>query len=230
MAQKLKTLDDYINSFLQSKECPENLTERQLAELHDVYTRLLQGDFGEIVGKLNYNIRRNLFRMFREGTDYFCYYRLKWLFTKYKGNGLTLKERVLRHGKKEGLRLWNEYCKQQSETNTFEYKSKKYGMTKKECKEYNKSRQVTLKNCIKRHGKEKGTKIFEDYRQQQIYTKSLERYIDEFGKEEGMKIFGEINAKKQVQGVNYIGASVISQEFCEMLVQRLPLGKEKMLL
>lgn len=100
-------------------------------------------------------------------------------------------------------------------------------MTKKEFKEYNKSRQVTLKNCIKRHGKEKGTKVFEDYRQQQIYTKSLERYIDEFGKEEGMKIFGEINAKKQVQGVKYNGASVISQEFCEMLVERLPLGKEK---
>ena len=63
---------------------------------------------------------------------------------------------VSKYGIEEGKKRWDNYRKKQSETNTFEYKQKVYGWTKEQFDEYNKSRAVTLKNLIKKYGKEEG--------------------------------------------------------------------------
>lgn len=80
----------------------------------------------------------------------------------------------------------------QALSNSKEYK----GMTDEEFKRYNNSRAITLKNMIKKYGKEEGTRVFNEYREKQRYKKSKQRYIDEFGEEQGLKIFNEINKKK----------------------------------
>ena len=96
------------------------------------------------------------------------------------------------YGETLGGIKFKELQDRQAFTNSREYK----GMTEEEFKQYNQSRAVTLENMIKKYGKEEGTKLFEEYRQKQIYTKSKQRYIDEFGKEEGLRIVNEINKKK----------------------------------
>lgn len=110
----------------------------------------------------------------------------------------------LLYGKDEGLNRWNSYVNKQRITNTFEYKNKKYNITKDEFDSYNKSRAVTKNNLIKKHGLEEGIKKWEEYVERQRYTKSKKRYIDELGLEEGIKKFNEINAKKAITLKNFI--------------------------
>lgn len=47
---------------------------------------------------------------------------------------------IKRYGETKGLERWKLYCDRQAETNTFEYKNFRYGMTLDEFDEYNKSR------------------------------------------------------------------------------------------
>lgn len=96
------------------------------------------------------------------------------------------------YGENLGKKKFAENQELQAYTNSKEYK----GMTDEEFKAYNLSRAVTLENMVKKYGLEKGTEVFEEYRQKQIYTKSRQRYIDEFGEEKGLRILEEINKKK----------------------------------
>jgi len=111
--------------------------------------------------------------------------------------GLTLEKCIIRHGKEKGEKIWKDYCKKQSISNTFEYKNKKYGMTIEDFNNYNKSRAVTLENLIKRHGKEKGEKIWKDYcHKQSINGSSLNYFIEKFGEKQGNIIWQNINKNK----------------------------------
>lgn len=96
------------------------------------------------------------------------------------------------YGENLGTIRYKELQERQAYSNSREYK----GMTEEEFRQYNQSRAVTLENMIKKYGKEERPKIFEEYRQKQIYTKSKQRYIDEYGEEEGLRIVDEINKKK----------------------------------
>lgn len=96
------------------------------------------------------------------------------------------------YGERLGEIKFKEVQTFQALSNSKEYK----GMTDEEFKRYNNSRAITLKNMIKKYGKEEGTKVFNEYREKQRYKKSKQRYIDEFGEEQGLKIFNEINKKK----------------------------------
>lgn len=116
---------------------------------------------------------------------------------------------IAKYGHEEGQKRWDQYCQKQSETNTFEYKRDKYGWTKEQFKEYNRSRAVTLENLIKRHGQEEGTKIWEAYCERQRYTVSLEYFIKTYGEKEGRMIFENFNASRGCVGT---GVSPISQE------------------
>lgn len=53
------------------------------------------------------------------------------------GRGVTITKLKLKYGDNEGEVRWKAYCKKQSETNSLEYKSAKYGMTESEFTEYN---------------------------------------------------------------------------------------------
>jgi hypothetical protein len=92
---------------------------------------------------------------------------------------------INKYGYEEGTRRWNEYCQLQSETNTFEYKSKVHGMTEEEFEEYNKSRACTLDNMIQRHGEIEGLEKWEDYCERQRYTTTVEYFIEKFGETDG---------------------------------------------
>lgn len=100
------------------------------------------------------------------------------------------------YGENLGLIKFRELQERQAYTNSKEYK----GMTDEEFDEYNKSRAVTPENLIKKHGEEEGLKIWNEYRRQQSYTKSMQRYIDENRLED----YYEINKKKAISLDNCI--------------------------
>jgi hypothetical protein len=117
--------------------------------------------------------------------------------------GVTEKSMIRKWGEVEGKKRWEEYCKKQAETNTFEYKQEKYGWTKEQFDEFNKSRAVTLELCIERHGEE-GRKLWDDYCKRQSYTNSLEYMIKEYGEEEGTKKYKEFNfARANTSSITY---------------------------
>ena len=101
--------------------------------------------------------------------------------------GITEDAMIRKWGGEEGKKRWKSYCDKQAETNTFEYKQEKYGWSKEQFEEFNKSRSVTLELCIERHGEEAGRKMWNEYCERQRYTTSLEYMIEEYGEEEGTK-------------------------------------------
>lgn len=123
------------------------------------------------------------------------------------------------YGERLGEIKFKEVQTFQALSNSKEYK----GMTDEEFKRYNNSRAITLKNMIKKYGKEEGTKVFNEYREKQRYKKSKQRYIDEFGEEEGLKIFNEIN-KKKIQSLENFQRKYGKEEglrrYCDFLASR----------
>ena len=113
---------------------------------------------------------------------------------------MTLENMVKKYGEEIGMQKWKSYCDRQAETNTFEYKQKTYGWTKEQFDEYNKSRSVTLKNLIKRHGKETGMQKWEDYCRAQAITKSWDYLVEKYGEEKAR----EINKSKALTLENFI--------------------------
>lgn len=103
--------------------------------------------------------------------------------------GITENVMIRKWGEEEGKKRWKSYCDKQAETNTFKYKQEKYGWSKEQFDEFNKSRAVTLELCIERHGEEAGRKMWDEYCERQRYTTSLEYMIEEYGEEEGIKKF-----------------------------------------
>ena len=120
--------------------------------------------------------------------------------SKRANYAMTKEKMITKYGETNGLIRWENYCKKQSETNTFEYKQKMYGWTEKQFKEYNKSRAVTLNNLIKKHGKEEGTKLWNNYVEQQIITKSWDYMVKTYG----IKKAREINKSKSLTLENFI--------------------------
>jgi len=105
---------------------------------------------------------------------------------------------INKHGKVEGKKKYEEYKEMLAEKNTFEYKQKKFGWTKEEFNEFNKSRAVTKENLIKRHGKEKGLKIWNEYRERQSFTGCKKEYfIEKYGEKTGTEMYESINEKKK---------------------------------
>jgi hypothetical protein len=90
-----------------------------------------------------------------------------------------------KYGEKLGAERWKRYCDLQAKTNTFEYKSEKYGMSIADFDSYNASRSVTLKNLTERHGDDAGLILWENYRERQRYTTSIEYFMEKYGEIEG---------------------------------------------
>jgi hypothetical protein len=110
---------------------------------------------------------------------------------------MTLDNLIRKYGEEEGKKRWEKYCELQSITNKFEYKKEKYGWTEEDFNKFNKSRAVTLKNMIKKHGEEMGEKIFSEYvEKQRVNGKTLEWFIEKHGKIKGNEVFREmLNSK-----------------------------------
>lgn len=117
--------------------------------------------------------------------------------TKY---ALTKNKMIEKHGEALGIKKWEDYCNRQAETNSFEYKNRVYGMTKKEFDEFNKSRAVTKNNLIKKYGEKKGIEMWNSYLEKQRITKSWDYMVSNYGEEKAKKI----NASKVVSKENFI--------------------------
>lgn len=104
------------------------------------------------------------------------------------GAGVSLNVMIKRYGKIEGTNKFNEYRKKQAYSNTYEYKNEKYGWDKKRFDEFNKSRGVTLKNLIKKHGKEQGLIRFQSYCDRQSETSTYEYLSNKFGRQRADEI------------------------------------------
>ena len=104
---------------------------------------------------------------------------------------------IKRYGEVEGKKRWNEYCSKQAEKNTFEFKHKKYGMTKEDFDTFNMSRACTKINFLKRYGDIEGIKKWDEYCKKQAYAGcSIDYFIDKYGKENGERIYHEVCEKK----------------------------------
>ena len=95
----------------------------------------------------------------------------------------TLENCIRKHGEEKGREVFEEYKRKQAYTNSFEYKKEKYGWTKEQYDEYNKSRAVTLENLIKRHGENDGRLIWDNYCKRQSETSTNEYLIKTFGED-----------------------------------------------
>jgi very-short-patch-repair endonuclease len=139
------------------------------------------------------------------------------LLLKYKEfkNGVTLKSMTFVYGDVVGREKFDKYRSLQAETNTFEYKQKKYGITLEEFKTFNKSRAVTLENLIKKHGPIKGKIKFENYCKRQAYTNS-EEYL-------GTERFKQVNRQKSHTLEVYIeryGKELAEQKLIEFFSEK----------
>ncbi len=131
---------------------------------------------------------------------------------------VTLETMVSLYGEDDGRKKFDEYRSKQAETNTFEYKQKKYGMTKDEFDQYNKSRSVTLDNLVLRHGREIGLQKWEDYCERQRYTTTKSYFVEEYGDEEGSRKYNNFEAAKISHGIS----SKPEREIYEILKLKFP--------
>lgn len=141
---------------------------------------------------------------------------LKERFKKFRNTNpqvRSLERYQLHYGNKLGEEKFNSYREKQAYTNTFEYKEKKYGWTREQFDEYNASRAVTLENMIKRHGKEEGTNLFNEYCNKQKYVGvTLDYFINTYGKEKGEEKYYNMLDKKLTPLLESLGKISSKQE------------------
>lgn len=146
----------------------------------------------KIFNEVEFKNHTKLFNTFNKYTIYaFKFNEIETQEIKSK-IGVTLINMIAKYGEKEGSQKFNNYCKKQSLTNTFEYKKEKYGWDEKQFKKFNQSRSVTLENLINKYGEIKGAEKYKIYVDKQILTKSNEFMINKFGVDK----VNEINEKK----------------------------------
>lgn len=118
---------------------------------------------------------------------------------------ITKKSMIQKYGEHEGIKRWNTYCQKQSESNTFNYKHKKYGWDKNQFNEYNKSRSITKEHCIQRHGKVKGLTVWNNYcNKQKTAGCTVEWFISKYGEVDGLKKYNTVCDKKALTVDNFI--------------------------
>lgn len=113
---------------------------------------------------------------------------------------ITLQNMIVKYGDQVGLEKWNLYCNKQSDTNSFEYKQKKFGWTQEQFNEYNKSRA--------RNGNQNGN-----------FQKGFYKvWIEKYGLDEANK---KLEQFKQIQSKNNTGRKV---QFSKQALQNMREG------
>ena len=109
---------------------------------------------------------------------------------------ITKDRLIKKYGIEEGALRWDQYKAKQADSNSYEYKRKKYGWTIEQYSEYNSSRAQTLEKMIARHGENLGTSNWLEYCERQAYTNSKTYFIEKYGVEEGTARFVKLNIQK----------------------------------
>lgn len=135
---------------------------------------------------------------------------------------VTKNNMISKYGEVIGLIRWQEYCTKQSISNTYEYKSKKYGWTKEEFDEFNKNRSITIEKCIERHGEIKGLEMWEHYCFRQKYTNTLEYFIEKYSQIGSIKWLENNKLKGMTNNPAYLAKkyNITYQEAIEKIEKR----------
>ena len=138
-----------------------------------------------------------------------------------KNYAMSKDKMVSKYGEKVGLKKWEAYCKRQAETNTFEYKQKKYGWNKEQFDEYNSDRAVTLENLVRRHGEEEGLKKWKKYCSRQSLTKSRQYVVETYGEERWNEICDakRHNVENFIHRYGEVEGPIRWQQYVEKTVQ-----------
>lgn len=127
-------------------------------------------------------------------------------------NAVTLVNFIKRYGEEVGTVKFNNYRNKQSIKNSYEYFNKTRGWSKEDFDLYNKSRAVTLLNCIKRHGDEKGTEIYKSYCKKQSYVGVKKEYfIEKYGECEGIQKYNLMLKMKVLRLDNFVRKHGVEQ-------------------
>ena len=86
-------------------------------------------------------------------------------FSEYnKSRAVTKENLIKKHGKNEGMRIWNSYVERQRYTKSKQRYIDDFGVNGEIIfNNINKSKAVSLKSLIKKHGEEEGKRIFEKW-------------------------------------------------------------------
>lgn len=158
---------------------------------------------------------------FKNGTEYLKVYPYEKLVDDdiSKKTAVTLPNLIKKYGEEEGYKRWTEYKKKQAYSNSYDAKKEKYGWSKEDFKNFNKSRAVTLTNLINKHGEEKGLDYFLKYCERQAYTCTREYFISEYGNIIGNEKFE--NFIKIRSCSSYINANLINGYRSSLLEQKI---------
>lgn len=190
------SLNKKVANYLKNRNILQNTNLHNIV-YSQIYKNLNLGcPLSKICGKLDLLLKKS---NFHEELDI----RLDILLLTKKG--VTKNKLLVIYGLHEGFSRWTEYCKLQSLTNTFEYKSKKYGMTLDEFKEFNNSRAITTDTMIKKYGVVEGMIRFNEYCKKQSYSGNKEEYfIDKLGEIAGKEKYLVLNKRKALNLDNFI--------------------------
>jgi hypothetical protein len=117
---------------------------------------------------------------------------------------ITLENMIKKYGEIDGKLRFDDYRNKQAFSNSYEYKSKKYGWSKQKFENFNKSRAITLENMIKKYGEIDGKLRFDDYRKRQSYTNTLEYFVEKYGYNKGKQEYDRICSEKSITLDNMI--------------------------
>lgn len=193
MPAKIQTVEDLMNSRRFKNETHgRSYTQDEKIELGLLFdyikendSLLKSGTYSIMIKLVSYEVE-NLVERFK--------------FLKDNKSRNTKETVIARYGVVEGIRRWNEYTSKQAESNSFEYKKKKYGWSEKEFSDFNKSRSITKELMVKRYGKTDGLAKWNEYIEKQRYTNSLEYFQEKFGKEVGKERWISYNNEKGKSG------------------------------
>lgn len=216
MPKKIETLEQMLSSTRFKKETNNKIfTPEEKNEISKLFSYLLEQNIpitGSLYGMMTTIISHeteNLVERFK--------------FIKENPKNRTIQTYVMRYGKTEGEFRWNQYVEKQRYKNTFESKNKKYGWTKEQFDEFNKSRSVTFEKCIERHGYEKGNEVWKHYCERQSYTNSLDYYKEKYGEDIGYTKWLEYNKEKsKSKNLDWVieKYGVTEEEALEILAKR----------
>lgn len=110
------------------------------------------------------------------------YGKIEGLNKYYNDRAMTKELCIKRHGKKEGLKIWNNYCEQQRYTNSLEYYQNKYGNEEGKLK-WQKNRKIFIQagfdsssNCVSNISQELFNNIYKKLNNNdEIYFGSLNK-------------------------------------------------------
>jgi very-short-patch-repair endonuclease len=201
MAKTFKTTTELVASWLGStgQEVKEIMTPELTLKCHTFFEKMLQNGGSKNMPQ-RYRSHLVDFVKYNVPGDWFSNSMLS------KGHCAVTKEKMTAlYGPIEGDRRWSVYCQKQADTNTFEYKHQKYGMTRDEFESYNNSRAVTLENMVKRHGVETGQQLFQKYcTTQKDAGTSLSYFQEQYGDIEGQSKYDTVCDQKRLTLSNFI--------------------------